>query len=80
MSRFSSLRVKLVVVTVIFLTIAPTLGMTFNTDEARDLIWLADTLGFINIEYQFFRNIRRHRHQEGRDMWPSKTRQEHMYG
>ncbi len=54
MSRFSSLRVKLVVVTVIFLTIAPTLGMTFNTDEARDLIWLVLLIGALALALAWF--------------------------
>jgi signal transduction histidine kinase len=54
MSRFSSLRVKLVVVTVVFLTIAPTLGMTFNTDEARDLIWLVLLIGALALALAWF--------------------------
>ena len=54
MRRFIHLRVQLVIITVIFLTVAPTLGMALNTAESRDLTWLALLIGALSLALAWF--------------------------
>ena len=54
MRRFTHLRGKLVVITIVFLTLAPTLGMALNTVETRDLTWLALLIGALALALAWF--------------------------
>ena len=54
MLHSASLRVKLVAITVIFLTLAPTLGMLMPTVESRDLVWLLLLIGAIALALAWF--------------------------
>lgn len=62
----SNLRNRLVLVTVIFMAVAPTLGLVFNTDETEDIVWaglsvgaLALTLGWFSWGDYFIREIKK---------------------